>query len=294
MRTAAAAGTGARLLLLLGLLASRPSAPRAQIVTLQSPTTEAPSLADQFRLYRWGPEVPPHEWKCWGMGNGARDWRNGDLEGCHMFTAHEANFNGDDIRTLTAAILANGTEITYVDLAGADIAAAAEVTDRAEALRDLLGSPLSLEEMNLEKNGFRADEAVLLATAITAKNCPARLRLGWNPLGPAGAEALAAGLSSTESGLREISLESCAVEDAGAQGLAEALALDPALHTLNLDTNEVCLVWAAKEKHALHRRFRCSARERKSACRWKKNIASGCNRKLINSSCVNTDRLHRW
>ena len=154
MRTAAAAGTGARLLLLLGLLASRPSAPRAQIVTLQSPTTEAPSLADQFRLYRWGPEVPPHEWKCWGMGNGARDWRNGDLEGCHMFTAHEANFKGDDIRTLTAAILANGTEITYVDLAGADIAAAAEVTDRAEALRDLLGSPLSLEEMNLEKNGF--------------------------------------------------------------------------------------------------------------------------------------------
>ena len=204
------------MLLKLTLLALLPSALRAQAAALLKSPAESNrhpnlNLAEQYRLLRWTPSVPPPEWKCWGMGNGARDWRHAELGGCHIFMAHEANFNGTDILTLTSAILANGTELVSVDLAGSDLTG----DNGVEALGEMLSSDLNLEQVNLEKNGFDQEAGAVLAKAIVGK-CPARLRLGWNSLGPEGGEALAAGLVSGRSGLRELSLEKNALADDGA------------------------------------------------------------------------------
>lgn len=203
-------------------------------VTLKSPAQVDFSLAAQHKLFLYGPLVPPAEWKCWGMGNGQRDWRNGDLAGCRMFTAHEAGFTGDDIREFIPGLVENGTQITYVDLAGSALVAsdpAAQEPVGAEALAELLRVPLIIEEINLENNRFTATEAQVFAKALEG-SCPARLRLGWNELGMAGAAALAAGFGTSGSGLRELSLENNAVADAGAASLAAALEKNPELHTV--------------------------------------------------------------
>ena len=186
-----------------------------EVALLHSPAGKDSPLTEQLRLLRWAPAVPPAEWKCWGMGNGARDWRNGDLDGCHTFMAHEAHFNGEDIRALTRAMLVNGTDMVSVDLAASALGATPDDASGVEAIGELLSSPLGLEQVNLENNGFGPTDGVVLGKAIGRSECPARLRLGWNSLEPAGAEALAVGLASGESGLRELSLEENALADEG-------------------------------------------------------------------------------
>lgn len=225
-------------------------------VTLKYPATEQTALAAQHMLFLYGPLVPPPDctphtlWppqpqpahapirliahafagKCWAMGNGQRDWRSGDLQGCRMFTAHEAGFTGDDIRELIPGLVANGTAVTYIDLAGSALIGG-PTPSGAEALAELLGVPLTLEEINLERNLFTVTEVEVFAKALEG-GCPARLRLGWNALAPAGAAALAAGFGAPGSGLRELSLESNAVVDAGAASLATALEANRDLHTV--------------------------------------------------------------
>lgn len=202
-----------RLTLLALLSSTRVRAQEAALLKSPAESNRHPNLnlAEQFRLLRWTPTLPPPEWKCWGMGNGARDWRHGELGGCHIFMAHEANFNSTDILTLTSAIRANGTDLVSVDLAGSDLTG----DNGAEALGKMLSGDLNLEHVNLEKNGFDQESAVVLAKAIVG-TCPARLRLGWNSLGSEGGKALAAGLVSQSSGLRELSLEKNMLADEGA------------------------------------------------------------------------------
>ncbi len=149
------------------------------------------------------------------MGNGARDWLHGDLGGCHIFMAHEASFNGEDIRALTRGILANGTDLVSLDLAESDLKATVDGKSGVDALSELLGSPLGLEQVNLERNDLGPTGGTVVGKAIGSKACPARLRLGWNALGAVGGKALADGLASGDSGLRELSLDENGLGDEG-------------------------------------------------------------------------------
>eukprot|EP01043_Picozoa_sp_COSAG02_P040669 COSAG02_NODE_3311_length_6956_cov_3.255359_4_plen_153_part_00 len=145
----------------------------------------------------------------------ARDWRNGDLDGCHTFMAHEAGFNGQDIQALTRGILANGTDLVSLDLAGSNLMETVDSPSGLEALVELLGSPVGLEQVNLESNNLGATAGTALGQAIGSKACPAKLRLGRNALGPVGGKGLADALASGDSGLRELSLEENGLGDEG-------------------------------------------------------------------------------
>lgn len=231
-----------RSVLVVQTLLALPSTLQAQESTLvQNPVESSPSLKEQFRLLRWSPALPPPQWKCWAMGNGARDWRHGDLADCHIFMGHEVNFNSEDIRTLTEGIVANGSDLVHIDFGGSGIGESAGSSEMghdsslvpvgrsngAEALGELLSSSLNLEQVNLERNGFGPTDAMILGNSIASTECPSRLRLGWNAIGPAGGKALAEGLASAESGLRELSLEENALTDAGDYTFATLIMCSP-------------------------------------------------------------------
>ena len=173
------------------------------------------------------------------MGAGARDWRNGDLEGCRRLTFHEAGITAEDVVVIADAIAANGTEITWLDVSDSDLHGEGAGMGAAAALGQLLSAPLYLEEVMLERNGLGPEDATHFAKSLMAPTCPARLRLGGNQLGPDGAAALAASLSAVGSGVRELDLQRNAIGDAGATAMADALRSDPPLHSLNLDENGI-------------------------------------------------------
>lgn len=93
---------------------------------------------------------------------------------------------------------------------------------------------LLLRNLYLNGNGIGASACKSIATYLSSSNCSLQsLYASNNPVGDAGAQALAAGLVNNKSLLR-LSLKSCGLKSAGATAIMKALTLHPCITTLDI------------------------------------------------------------